>query len=178
MGKVPYLSPQFRNLRTEQIGPSSHKNEYNNGVLVSNWSEDRFKSTNGVEAKGAMASATSYQSDFAGGSKGRRTMTRAPDLGCDLLFGHSATPAAAAAVSALPPKQVSAIQKKRDEWKRDVDPDAPTMVSTKKGLMDSVGDLVKRDKSVLASASTAKHAASGKFSHSFVGDHRQTGLRL
>jgi hypothetical protein len=36
-----FLHPSQRTLKTEQIGPSSHKNEYHVGVLHGNWAEER-----------------------------------------------------------------------------------------------------------------------------------------
>eukprot|EP00756_Hemistasia_phaeocysticola_P058626 Hpha_TRINITY_DN3526_c0_g1::TRINITY_DN3526_c0_g1_i1::g.25684::m.25684 len=41
MSRAPYLHPSQRNLKTEQVGPSSHQNEYHTGVLQGNWVEDR-----------------------------------------------------------------------------------------------------------------------------------------
>eukprot|EP01062_Namystynia_karyoxenos_P022198 TRINITY_DN18488_c0_g1_i1.p2 TRINITY_DN18488_c0_g1~~TRINITY_DN18488_c0_g1_i1.p2 ORF type:complete len:244 (+),score=81.86 TRINITY_DN18488_c0_g1_i1:86-733(+) len=38
---APYLHPSQRNLKTEQVGPSAHLNDYHVGVLQGNWVEDR-----------------------------------------------------------------------------------------------------------------------------------------
>jgi hypothetical protein len=42
----------YRMVRTEQIGPSGHKNEYHIGVLHGNWQEERF--TLGRKAQGKL----------------------------------------------------------------------------------------------------------------------------
>lgn len=44
--KIPYLHPSLRNLKSEQVGLSSHKNVYQNGVLEGNWLEERMAMEN------------------------------------------------------------------------------------------------------------------------------------
>lgn len=39
---MSYLHPSQKGSKTEQIGPSSHRNEYHVGVLEGNWFEERF----------------------------------------------------------------------------------------------------------------------------------------
>ena len=180
MPRKAYLSPQFRNLRTEQIGPSSHKNEYRNGVLNGNWQEERYKGEVPEDTTRHVLSS-SYKGDFGGsvkvpqGAGGPAAMHRAPDLGRELLFGHSTKPARGepAPVGAVK-KNLPKLEAKKAEWKKAQDPDAAPMESTKSALMDSVGKMVQRDKQILKES---KVAGQHTFSTSFVAEHNATGLR-
>lgn len=192
MPRRAYLSPQFRNLHTEQIGPSSHKNEYRNGVLVGNWAEDRLpRSTNliGTVTSESSPAATSlpplsstYKAQFSDKSKlvPTQPMMKAPDLGRGLLFGHNGPSRgnhSASAVESVPPKEVARFQEKRAEWRDVKDPDAArSFTTTKTAEMDRVGQLVQRDRDVM-SATKATVPIPTNFSASFVNDHQVSGLR-
>jgi hypothetical protein len=96
-GTKGYLHPSQRNLRTEQIGPSSHKNDYHLGVLEGNWQEARtaFGATAEKRARGALrfdavsthhVSFPKYTTSECLQAKPLDTpMTEAPR---ELLFGH------------------------------------------------------------------------------------------
>ena len=183
MKRKSYLSPQFRNLRTEQIGPSSHKNEYRNGVLCGNWQEERYKGDNAHDATKHVPGAlhTSYKKDFGGdarvpeGAAGPAAMHRTPDLGRELLFGHSAKAARGEPPATGPVlKGLPKLEAKKAQWKADVNPDSAPMLSTKAALSDSVGKMVQRDASILKDS---KVASGHSFSASFVAEHSQVGLR-
>lgn len=184
MPRRAYLSPQFRNLRTEQIGPSSHKNEFRSGVLVGNWAEERLPRQAGSMPGSVPDSTlppigTTYGSQFADKSKQVPTLTmgRVPDMGGQLLFGHSATSKADKKLADQAPqtKTIDRFQAKRRQWQEENDPDAMNVTTTKKAEMDRVGEMVQRDPSVL----TATHAkgSKGGFVSTFVREHQNTGLR-
>ena len=186
MPRRSYLSPQFRNLHTEQIGPSSHKNEFRNGVLVGNWAEDRLPKAGGTlggsDGTTLPPLGSTYSAQFADKSRAvpSQPMHKAPDMGRALLFGHnpSRDGTAAPAGAEMPHKEVSRFQAKRSEWKRETDPDfggGSTFTTTKRAEMDSVGELVNRDRSVLASTKVATRASN--FTGSFGGETGSMGLR-
>jgi hypothetical protein len=94
MPRRSYLSPQFRNLRTEQIGPSSHKNEFRSGVLVGNWSEDRLPRAAGLGGAPSdklppLGSTHSQQFTDKSRAVPTQTMQKTPDMGRELMFGHN-----------------------------------------------------------------------------------------
>ena len=168
MGKVPYLHPTHRSLKTEQIGPSSHKNEYRTGVLVGNWLEERLPK---VDPAPAPMPKPTTASEFVTKSVAPRHLVRAPDAGRDLLFGHSTSSHVGAA---KPEPVIPKFQKKRQEWAVDRDPDTHFMKTTKTVEMDAVGEIVIRDKQVLHDAAVKSGAS---FSKTFVQDHRHMSLR-
>ena len=114
--------------RTDQIGPSSHQNQYCRGVLVSNWAEERLLDIERTQGKPPQIKMEStYQQSFispaikaAGASLAPPPLMRAPDAGQHLLLGHAAGDKAAATIA---PKQVDALQKKQLRWKQERDPD-------------------------------------------------------
>eukprot|EP00672_Neobodo_designis_P027837 CAMPEP_0174827224 /NCGR_PEP_ID=MMETSP1114-20130205/560_1 /TAXON_ID=312471 /ORGANISM="Neobodo designis, Strain CCAP 1951/1" /LENGTH=199 /DNA_ID=CAMNT_0016060833 /DNA_START=70 /DNA_END=669 /DNA_ORIENTATION=+ len=186
MPRRSYLSPQFRNLHTEQIGPSSHKNEYRNGVLNGNWAEDRIPKTGGTlgtnDGTALPPIGSTYTAQFADKSKAvpAQPMHKTPDMGRSLLFGHnpSRDPTSVPPGSEVPKKEVARFQEKRNAWRRDTDPDfggSTTLTTTKRAEMDRVGDLVNRDRSVLASTKVATRAS--QFTGSFTNEMGAMGLR-
>lgn len=93
MTKKAFLHPSQRSLRTEQIGPSGHKNEYHVGVLEGNWQEERH--TFGPQpAKNSPFTATSTQrTSFQCPSTSAIRDARPPEANSleaprQLLFGH------------------------------------------------------------------------------------------
>jgi hypothetical protein len=182
MPRRSYLSPQFRNLRTEQIGPSSHKNEFRSGVLVGNWSEDRLPRATGLGGAPSdnlppLGSTHSQQFTDKSRAVPSQTMQKTPDMGRELMFGHNPHGApTAASETNVPPKEVKRFQEKRAAWREEVDPDAQSrMKTTKKAEMDRVGDLVQRDHAVLEECRAT--ATMGRFTGAIVNDHVQSGLR-
>jgi hypothetical protein len=177
MGKVPYLHPTHRNLKTEQIGPSSHKNEYRTGVLVGNWLEERLPKID--PSPGPWPQPTS-RGEFGPKTTAPRHLIRAPDAGRDLLFGHSSSLHSSGSATPTPTlnpinRQIPRFQQKRKDWAVDRDPDTHYMKTTKKVEMDMVGEMVIRDKQVLHDAAVKTGAS---FVKTFVQDHRHMSLRV
>jgi hypothetical protein len=89
-----YLHPSQRPLKTEQIGPSSHKNEYHVGVLHGNWAEERNafgRHANGpVRFEGASTTKNAYPAPSAGDIKAAQgpQLQMAGEAPRQLLFGH------------------------------------------------------------------------------------------
>eukprot|EP01010_Urceolus_cornutus_P000023 NODE_1002_length_1176_cov_236.712511_g762_i0.p1 GENE.NODE_1002_length_1176_cov_236.712511_g762_i0~~NODE_1002_length_1176_cov_236.712511_g762_i0.p1 ORF type:complete len:217 (-),score=34.82 NODE_1002_length_1176_cov_236.712511_g762_i0:424-1074(-) len=90
---LPYLHPSQRNLKSEQIGPSSHKNNFSIGVLDGNWVEDREAFTQTyvhAPSENTTVSRASYQ--HPGGKAGTKPHRVDPitagSLPRQLLFGH------------------------------------------------------------------------------------------
>lgn len=160
-----YLHPSQRNLKTEQIGPSSHKNEYHVGVLEGNWFEERY-SFGPQPQKATKFNATSVSStSFPARTPGEYASARAAEAANDeaprdLLFGHgehAASPfvsmaelsytdltkpgALATATPALTsPKAVadtrrSLLDRKRGEWEQETN----AFLTTKNVTFDATG---------------------------------------
>lgn len=174
MSRSAYIHPTHRSLKTEQIGPSSHKNEFQKGVLVGNWYEDRIPPPSHEELP--FYAETTRDVEFGAKCTESRRMERAADLPRELLFGHtSSTIRDKDAIPAKPLPVLKAADLKRQTWKNDLDPDKETFTTTKKSLVDSVGDHVMRDKQVLHDTCIKTGIA---FSSTFVNDHKQMGLRI
>src|SRR3989338_7403142 len=54
----------YRMVRTEQIGPSGHKNEYHIGVLHGNWQEERFALGRKAQGKLRFEGASEASAQF------------------------------------------------------------------------------------------------------------------
>lgn len=92
--KNSYLHPSQRSYKTEQIGPSSHKNEYHVGVLEGNWFEERCAFGKAVERNVKFSGESTQQASFAPrteeeyrNAKGSDSLS-ASDAPRALLFGH------------------------------------------------------------------------------------------
>jgi hypothetical protein len=82
------MHPAQRNLKSEQIGPSSHKNSYNIGVLQGNWAEDRTVFDQKL-ANVPMESTTIHKASFMHpGKPTRQEPTPHGEVDKTLLFGH------------------------------------------------------------------------------------------
>eukprot|EP00667_Euglena_gracilis_P018119 EG_transcript_19214 len=86
--KLPYIHPTQRSLKCEQIGPSSHKNEYSLGVLSGNWIEELAsfeKKVVDMPLEGTSVMKASYQRPAA-----TQQLRPVPpkELEKELLFGH------------------------------------------------------------------------------------------
>lgn len=194
MGRRTYLSPQFRNVRTEQIGPSSHKNEYRAGVLVGNWQEARVDATDlgaggvatSILAVGSVAAApfkptTTYGSDFAHGSTPSvRGMIRAPDLAKELLLGQSSGRTLGQANhSAMPQKHIAKLHKVGTDAAAVLGASNP-FVTTKMASHDALAQersVATGAGSISASAAMPPVQTRDKFTRTFVAEHNQVGLR-
>ena len=138
MSGAPYLHPSKRNYSTDQVGPSTHQNSYNKGVLLGNWYEERIPkneaggSPNASVGKHEWPQSTS-QADYGPKRVAPRPMLVAPDLGRQLLFGQDAT------VSSVPSKTVAGLQAKQAMWRAQNNPDnAGGMESTSAAVSRSV----------------------------------------
>lgn len=94
----PYLHPSQRSLKTDQIGPSGHKNQYHVGVLEGNWFEDRGSfgpQRSNLPAGKHFSTATtqrvSYQEDAAW-QEARQPTATSLEAPRELLFTHGAHP--------------------------------------------------------------------------------------
>jgi hypothetical protein len=89
-----FLHPSQRTLKTEQIGPSSHKNEYHVGVLHGNWAEERQafgRQANGPQRfEGRTTSKDTYPPRTGADFKSAQApqMSLLYEAPRQLLFGH------------------------------------------------------------------------------------------
>ena len=166
---MTYLHPSQRNLKTEQIGPSSHKNEYHVGVLEGNWFEERYgfgeqpQKSSQLERFSVAKQAYPPRSseEYAMARSHEATISEAPR---QLLFehGHSQRSMLSTAELSYPdltkegtqaPKvkeltsvegvsnRKSLIEKKKKEWEAGMGDDR--FVTTKKATFDATGEYVK-----------------------------------
>jgi hypothetical protein len=82
-----------RMARTEQIGPSGHKNEYHIGVLHGNWQEERFalgrKAQGKVKFEGESEAKAQFASSYQNGSVIQKPERAFPyECPRELLFGQ------------------------------------------------------------------------------------------
>lgn len=90
--------------RTDQIGPSSHQNQYCRGVLCGNWMEERLLDIERAQTKPTpVPLETTYGTSFVnpaitadGASLAPPPLMKAPDAGQHLLLGHNSSSSAAA----------------------------------------------------------------------------------
>lgn len=127
--RLPYLHPSQRNLRTEQIGPSSHKNEYRSGVLIGDHSEAKA-SQNLVKAQPKLQTRTINRNSYYPITKPEPALfSRPQEYQKELLFGHSGfVESTAQRAQPLAPK-TSKIDKKKEEWDGARDPDATRILA-------------------------------------------------
>lgn len=92
-----FLHPSQRPLKTEQIGPSSHKNEYHVGVLHGNWAEERnafgMRANGPVKFSGQPTTKATYPPRSAADIRAAQTAmasSAASEAPRALLFGHGA----------------------------------------------------------------------------------------
>jgi hypothetical protein len=188
--KPSFLHPSQRTLKTEQIGPSSHKNEYHVGVLEGNWCEDRnafgrqalgpqpFKSRATTRDAFPPRSTSEYASALPGNLGGS---TEAPRT---LLFGHgepvntvvsTAESSFTGATSGLPPiaqPRRRLLDKKREEWHSRVPHDG-RYVTTKNVTVDATAEHAKQN----FDYAPVKSNSHGIFLKSLGSVMRQTNLR-
>mmetsp|Transcript_72408 Transcript_72408/g.84111 ORF Transcript_72408/g.84111 Transcript_72408/m.84111 type:complete len:237 (+) Transcript_72408:37-747(+) len=93
-----YLHPSQRSLKTDQIGPSGHKNQYHVGVLEGNWFEDRGAfgpQRNHLPAGNHFSTATTHGVSYQqreSWREARQAMVTSPEAPRELLFTHGAHP--------------------------------------------------------------------------------------
>lgn len=86
--KTPYLHPSEKRLKSEQIGPSSHKNVYHAGVLTGNWIEERA-GFGQIPVSVPLETTTINKLSFQHPGRSRRQEpTPHTDVERALLFGH------------------------------------------------------------------------------------------
>jgi hypothetical protein len=196
-----YLHPSQRPLKTEQIGPSSHKNEYHVGVLHGNWAEERQafgRHANGpvrfegrATTKGAYPPRSGADIKAAQGAQTSNTY-EAPR---QLLFGHGrdqvnllttaelSYPDHSRGESTTSPvklpdivgvsKRSTLVQKKQAEWAEWA---GDSYVTTKNATFDSTADAVKAaDPADVYPRHTSTHH--GEFLRSLGKSMHKTGLR-
>jgi hypothetical protein len=93
MTKKSFLHPSQRSLRTEQIGPSGHKNEYHVGVLEGNWQEERHTFGPQPSKNCPFTATTTNRTSFQCPSTSELRGARPPEAYSleaprQLLFGH------------------------------------------------------------------------------------------
>eukprot|EP01063_Lacrimia_lanifica_P039516 TRINITY_DN8696_c0_g4_i1.p2 TRINITY_DN8696_c0_g4~~TRINITY_DN8696_c0_g4_i1.p2 ORF type:complete len:134 (+),score=59.62 TRINITY_DN8696_c0_g4_i1:91-492(+) len=120
MAARPYLHPSQRNLKSEQVGPSSHTNEYHVGVLQGNWVEERRAIVqNPVDTKldSMTVSRASYQKPRAGEVVKTKPVSQ-NETPRNLLFGHGTDKIGDAG------QRSALVEKKRADWNNENDPEA------------------------------------------------------
>eukprot|EP00995_Heteronema_vittatum_P003977 NODE_1612_length_925_cov_232.100457_g475_i1.p1 GENE.NODE_1612_length_925_cov_232.100457_g475_i1~~NODE_1612_length_925_cov_232.100457_g475_i1.p1 ORF type:complete len:221 (-),score=68.16 NODE_1612_length_925_cov_232.100457_g475_i1:186-848(-) len=200
--RAPYLHPSQRNLKSDQIGPSSHKNEYTLGVLQGNWGEDRAALEQRV-TKATLGATTiskaSYQHPGALAPIKRAEPTQHPEMPRALMFGHgtdfhqtsfvttnqcffkgaSTSPdgsmgdTAASALLAGPPPRTELAEKKRQQWQADGQVE-DHYKSTKASTLDATAQASMNSSVGKPAAQTSKWGASVKELNS---DYRKMALR-
>jgi hypothetical protein len=93
MPKKAFLHPSQRSLRTEQIGPSGHKNEYHVGVLEGNWQEERHTFGPQPAKNSPFTATTTQRSSYQAATPAELREARPPEAFSleaprQLLFGH------------------------------------------------------------------------------------------
>jgi hypothetical protein len=92
-----FLHPSQRVLKTEQIGPSSHRNQYHVGVLDGNWFEERTtfgaSSSRGSFFNAASTHRVSYPPRTSAEiAQSRPPAAVVPEAPRELMFGHGPAP--------------------------------------------------------------------------------------
>ena len=123
--RLPYLHPSQRNLRTEQIGPSSHKNEFRPGVLIGDWNEAKT-AANVISVQPKLQTRTINRNSYYGIPADPALFSRPQEYTRDLLFGHSGFDATAHPQS----ENLTRTEKKKQEWERMRDPDVFRVLAT------------------------------------------------
>eukprot|EP01059_Diplonema_ambulator_P020101 TRINITY_DN33793_c0_g1_i1.p1 TRINITY_DN33793_c0_g1~~TRINITY_DN33793_c0_g1_i1.p1 ORF type:complete len:178 (+),score=26.54 TRINITY_DN33793_c0_g1_i1:47-535(+) len=157
MSRAPYLHPSQRNLKNDQVGPSSHQNEYHVGVLQGNWVEERVvynQRPQNVKLDCLTVSRASYQNHGPGVEKAVPVSQH--ETSRHLLFGHgtdltqtdfSTTSSIAYTHTSCPdtiPQSNSLLAKKRAQWVVENDPEQDHYKSTKKESHDATADYIRR----------------------------------
>eukprot|EP01003_Olkasia_polycarbonata_P005846 NODE_581_length_798_cov_90.786382_g517_i0.p1 GENE.NODE_581_length_798_cov_90.786382_g517_i0~~NODE_581_length_798_cov_90.786382_g517_i0.p1 ORF type:complete len:229 (+),score=34.94 NODE_581_length_798_cov_90.786382_g517_i0:77-763(+) len=203
--KTPYLHPSHRNLKSEQIGPSSHKNEYNVGVLQGDfWVEDRAafdqKYTN-VPLEATTIMKASFQNPGTHAPVQKTTPIPQGEMDKQLMFGHGkdfhessyitmnelmyADPGAmpeALKTDIVVKVQGGSLRRrfadaKKSQWQIE-NTEADRFVTSKKATIDATADQVTQ-------ATTQRELQNGKAPtqkwgsavKSLSSDHHKTGLR-
>eukprot|EP01012_Entosiphon_sulcatum_P039599 TRINITY_DN5233_c0_g1_i1.p1 TRINITY_DN5233_c0_g1~~TRINITY_DN5233_c0_g1_i1.p1 ORF type:complete len:222 (+),score=34.54 TRINITY_DN5233_c0_g1_i1:146-811(+) len=196
--RTPYLHPSQRNLKADQIGPSSHKNQYNVGVLQSNWVEDRAALEDAPQ-RSTLDAVTVMKASFQPpGVNGRSDPIPSGEMDRPLLFGHgdfhqtrfltmnelfyqdpfttqgSLKTEVACKVEGYSNRS-SYAETKRAQW-RDAAAQGDSFQTTKNATIDASGDLAKME----LSNSGFRSTASSKWGNSvrdLSADYHKTGLR-
>lgn len=194
--KLPYLHPSQRNLKSEQIGPSSHKNEYTIGVLQGNWIEERA----GFEQKfvdAPLESISVAKASYQNPAKLQQlAAATTSDLEKELIFGHghdfhqtsfvttnqlfykdpnsggdslkTDTVMKMTGASAVNEKAMA----KRQQWQAEAAPNH--YETTKAATIDSTGRSIQHSKVEFNKPATSKW---GDCVKSLTNDHHRTGFR-
>ena len=93
MTKKAFLHPSQRSLKTEQIGPSGHKNEFHVGVLEGNWQEERHTFGPQPAKNSPFTGTTTQRTSYQPASSAQLHDARPPEAYSQeaprqLLFGH------------------------------------------------------------------------------------------
>lgn len=168
------MHPTHRSMKGDNIGPSSHKNNYTCGVLLGNWLEERIpkdSTSSSFKSNGPWSfPASTTKTHFVAKSVIPRTMNRQPDMGRDLLFGQ-ATDGSATQTEANPSKTIDALQKKRAQWRQERDPDAEPMQSTTHFSLASAA------RAIATEEPSPKQSRKTNFTASCVQEHNVLGFR-
>eukprot|EP00455_Lapot_gusevi_P050603 TRINITY_DN7369_c0_g1_i2.p1 TRINITY_DN7369_c0_g1~~TRINITY_DN7369_c0_g1_i2.p1 ORF type:complete len:177 (+),score=23.57 TRINITY_DN7369_c0_g1_i2:78-608(+) len=157
---------------------ASQCGQFNSGVLLHNWYEDRFAPKAGALADVYPMPPTTYQAEYKQKSEPWRAMLRTGDLGKDILFGQGSLEQ----TNTMPSVTFHKYEKKKQEWTEMRDPEtAGQLVSTKKAVDTHV---LKELQSSAASSSKRSLDSTGTsfsrnstFSKSKLRDHEGLGLR-
>ena len=176
MSKAPYLHPAHRTSTTD-VGSSPHQSTYNKGVLLGNWYEDRLP-----HAKDNFSwPVSTAKSSFQPTSVAPRTICVTHSLARELLFGtlNGANASTRSAItedvnkSTNAIKSIPSLQKKRQDWHHDNDPDATPMVTS-----TSLTTATMKRAELNGDTHTVRgNSRKTTFSATHVDDHRSLGLR-
>ena len=192
-----FLHPSQRPLKTEQIGPSSHKNEYHVGVLEGNWQEERHAFGRHAQGPQKFDGRTVMRDSFPRRSEANYkaavppTAPGAAEAPRELLFGHGKGPVKSmltvaelsykrpedsmkttklAAIEGVSERR-TLLEKKRAEW--DEGSEKKRYVTTKNASLDATADYVKEHPDYTPGPSKSH----GIFMRSLGAAMNKTGLR-
>ena len=187
------LHPSQRTLKTEQIGPSSHKNEYHVGVLDGNWCEERHAFGRQAEGPQPFAGRASTRETFRPHTHAEYVAAVPSSHGTSeaprtLLFGHGepvhnlSTTAGASFVNTIggnnntvkggEQPRTSLMEKKKQEWGSGMPHDG-RYVTTKNVTVDASAEHAKQH----FDYQPVKAAHHGQFLKSLGSVMRQTNFR-
>lgn len=150
---------------------SSQAAQYNCGVLLHNWFEDRFAPKAGALADVYPMPPSTYCADFTAKTTPIRPMLRTGDVGKEILFNQGSLEG-----TAMASVTYSKYDKKKQEWSEMRDPELAGHLVTTKAAVEA--QMLKCASSSAASSAT-NFSASRKstFTKSRLTDHENMGLR-
>lgn len=146
---------------------SSQASQYNCGVLLHNWYEDRFAPKAGALADVYPMPQTTYQDEFLSKTTAIRPMLRTGDLGKEILFGQGKLDE-----PSIPPVNFSKYEQKKKEWSELRNPEHAGRLLSTKHVVDT--EVAQGSAALLVEPKMNKTT---NFTRATLYDHQNMGLR-